>query len=403
MNESADKTAEAKPNVLRIAKKLIIPFFVLLLILSFYFDQGILNFIESVRFVWLNDFMLYITKDGLVLLIILLGAYLLFKRKYEELTLLVITVICSLESAFLLKKIFEIPRPFYTPAFEQMALKLTTGFSFPSMHATFCLAVIPFLHRIIGPRYLRWPVILLLLAIVFSRVYIGLHYMSDVIAGGLLGWSFAEFWLYLDKKMYIGKRLVREFKEKLELRRQVAHALTGIALIFLVQIGVVTAVTLAAALILGLAFVVVLKNYRIPYVSGILEYFEREKDMKIFPGKGPFFFILGSLLALLFFERNIAMASIAIMAVGDAVATIAGHYWGRYKNPFNQLKHLEGTGLAIILSTFAAFTFVPFHLAFVGSIAGIIFESLTLKFVDRVIDDNLLIPVIAGLAMTALS
>lgn len=368
-----------------------------------YFDQAILNFVQGMRFELLNDFMLFITRDGLVLLIAAVGTFLLIKKRYVELALIIIATACSLESAYLLKKIFLIPRPYTTPEFEQMALKLTTGFSFPSMHAAFCFTILPFLSRIFVSKSMRALTGLLLLAVVFSRVYIGLHYMSDIIAGSLLGYSSATFWLYCDKRWNIGARLIAELKRKLELRRQIAHALTGVSLIFLIQMGFINTVTLGAALLIGSALVIILKNYRIPYISKVLEFFEREKDMRIFPGKGAFFFVLGSLMALLFFKHEIALAAIAIMAIGDAVATIVGHYWGKYKNPFNQLKHLEGTMLAIILSTIAAFTFVPFHLAFVGSVAGLVFESLTFKFIDRIIDDNLLIPIIAGIAMTALS
>jgi undecaprenyl-diphosphatase len=383
--------------------KIITVFFVAALVLSFYFDQQILNSIENMRFASLNAFMLFMTKEGLVLLIAVLATWLLFKKKYAELVLLIITATCSLEGAYILKKIFEVPRPYTTPEFEQTALKLTTGFSFPSMHAAFCLGMIPFLKRIFSSKYLQYLCALALLIIAFSRVYIGLHYMSDVIAGGLLGYLVAIFWLHLDESAHIGTRLLNEMKKNLELRRQIAHAMTGIVLIFLVQIGMLTPVSLAVIFLTGSAFIIILKNYRVPILSNVLHFFERERDMKLFPGKGPFFFILGSLLALLFFQKEIALASIAIMAIGDAVATIAGHYFGRYKNPLNQLKHLEGTVLAIIFSTVAAFTFVPFHLAFIGSVAGIIFESLTIRFVDTVIDDNLLIPLVAGIVMTALA
>jgi undecaprenyl-diphosphatase len=387
----------------KFTRKIMLAVFAAALILSFYFDQPILNFIESMRFNALNDFMLFITKDGLIFLIAFMATWLLIKKNYSALTLLIITVACSLESAYLLKKIFQIPRPFTTPEFEQMALKLTTGYSFPSMHAAFCMGVIPFLHRVFKSKYIQYFFALILLLIAFSRVYIGLHYMSDVIAGGLLGYGFAIFWSHLDESRNIAERLLNEMKRNLELRRQAAHALTGIALIFLVQIDLLTPIILAVLFLTGSAFVILLKYYHVPLVSRVLHFFEREKDLKIFPGKGPFFFVLGSLLSLLFFERQIALASIAIMAIGDAVATIAGHYFGKYKNPLNQLKHLEGTVLAIIASTVAAFTFVPFHLAFIGSVAGIVFESLTIRFIGSVIDDNLLIPIVAGIVMTALA
>jgi undecaprenyl-diphosphatase len=376
---------------------------VAVLILSFHYDQAILGFVRQIRFELLNNFMLFITKDGLIMIIAILGGYLLFKKKYAELILIIITATCSLETAFILKKIFQIPRPFSTPEFEQMALKLTTGFSFPSMHAAFCMGVIPFIKKIFNSKIAPPIFITLFLTVVISRTYIGLHYFSDIMAGGLIGYLSGTFWRDQNEKKHIANRLIRQFKENLELRRQIAHAITGIVLIFLVVMGVVDAVTLAVVLVAGLAGVVIIKNYRIPVVSKILEFFEREKDLRLFPGKGPFFFILGSFLALLFFRRDIALASIAVMAIGDAAATVTGYYFGKYKNPFNPLKHLEGTFLAIILSTVAAFTFVPFNLAFLGSIVGIIFESLTIKFLDRVLDDNLLIPIIAGIVMTALA
>ena len=122
--------------------------------------------------------------------------------------------------------------------------------------------------------------------------------------------------------------------------------------------------------------------------------------MKKFPGKGSFFLVLGSLLALLFFEENIALAAIAIMAVGDSITSLVGIYFGQLKNPFNPSKHLEGTIFAIIIGTIAAFTFVPFQDAFLASVIAMTFEALTIKRIDRIIDDNVLIPLIAGFTMS---
>ncbi len=126
---------------------------------------------------------------------------------------------------------------------------------------------------------------------------------------------------------------------------------------------------------------------------------ERPEDLKSFPGKGSFFFVLGSLLALQFFPFEVALAAISIMAVGDAITTVIGTYFGKIKNPLNPKKHLEGTAIAIVASTFAAFFFVPFHVAFLGSLAGMVFESVTVRYISQIIDDNVVIPVVAGLAM----
>ncbi|HMR01423.1 MAG TPA: hypothetical protein PKA32_03465, partial [Candidatus Gracilibacteria bacterium] len=96
----------------------------------------------------------------------------------------------------------------------------------------------------------------------------------------------------------------------------------------------------------------------------------------------------------------IALASIAIMAIGDSLTTLIGVYFGHIKSPTNNLKHLEGTALAIIAGTVAAFNFVSFEKAFIGAFVAMLFEALTIRHIDRIIDDNLLIPIIAGLTMT---
>lgn len=371
--------------------------------LGYAFNNQILSFVVSLRFSPLNEVMLFMTREGLVVLIALLGAFLLVKKRYVEFTLIMLTAIVGLESGYLMKKILHIPRPFATEALSDIALKFTTGYSLPSLHAVFCFSLLPFLKRGFRSRVVRILIAATLILIAFSRVYLGLHYVTDLIIGGLIGYGAAKFWLIVDDRYKVGARLVNQIRLNLELRRQIAHALTGIALIFLIKINVVTAPVLGAVLIAGTVAIILIRDYKIPLIHHALKLFERARDMKFFPGRGAFFFVMGSLLALLLFERQIALAGIAIMAVGDAVTTVIGIYFGRFKNPFNPEKHLEGTMLAIIISTLAAFTFVDFHLAFFGAVAGIFVESLAIKFIDRVIDDNLLIPVVAGIVMTAIS
>ena len=57
--------------------------------------------------------------------------------------------------------------------------------SFPSGHATVAFACATAIALAV-PR-LRWPVYLLAALIAFSRVYVGVHYPLDVLAGALLG------------------------------------------------------------------------------------------------------------------------------------------------------------------------------------------------------------------------
>lgn len=87
-----------------------------------------------------------------------------------------------------LKNLFARPRP------GGEALTLATGFSFPSGHAMLSLAFYGFLVLVAlndyPPKYR--PLILggftvLILFIGFSRIYLNVHYTSDVLAGYLLG------------------------------------------------------------------------------------------------------------------------------------------------------------------------------------------------------------------------
>jgi membrane-associated phospholipid phosphatase len=62
--------------------------------------------------------------------------------------------------------------------------------SFPSGHATSVFAV----ATALGASYpaLRWPLFALASAIALGRVYLGRHYLSDVIAGALIGLAIAS-------------------------------------------------------------------------------------------------------------------------------------------------------------------------------------------------------------------
>lgn len=86
-----------------------------------------------------------------------------------------------------LKDIFKSPRPIGEEGIRVLRESTATGYSFPSGHAqgaaAFWGSLAAYLKRRSG--YLLSMVIILLVAL--SRLYLGVHYLEDVIAGVLLG------------------------------------------------------------------------------------------------------------------------------------------------------------------------------------------------------------------------
>jgi undecaprenyl-diphosphatase len=147
---------------------------------------------------WLQPAMLAITQlgSGVFLAIVAVAFVLLFARKkqYRAAGLLAVAALGGLLILLSLKAGFARPRPMIVPH-----LLSVTEFSFPSGHAMMSaviyLSIASLLAHSIksGCRKTAMIVMALLLSgvIGFSRVYLGVHYPSDVIAGWSVGLAWA--------------------------------------------------------------------------------------------------------------------------------------------------------------------------------------------------------------------
>lgn len=98
------------------------------------------------------------------------------------------TVLVSLYVSFLLKDLFQVPRP---SGVGLRILETPEDFSFPSGHAQSTAAFWFFLAFSLGktPLFILGGVLVALVAL--SRLYLGVHYLEDVLFGALLGFGFA--------------------------------------------------------------------------------------------------------------------------------------------------------------------------------------------------------------------
>lgn len=125
------------------------------------------------------------------------------------------------------------------------------------------------------------------------------------------------------------------------------------------------------------------------------------------PFVGAFWFFFGCGVTFAVFPLNIASAACAMLAAGDGMSTIIGTRWGRHK--ILGKKSFEGSLTMLVFSIAAGLFFVSPSAASIGAIAATVFELLPeAKFFQRhrklgLLDDNLLVPMLAGAAMLAFS
>lgn len=105
-------------------------------------------------------------------------------------------------SSHVIKPLFERLRPCNNPALKEQVRLLVqcgSGFSFTSSHATNHFGMATVLSFFLGRRNLavRWLFYIWAASIAFSQVYVGVHFLADVVAGAFLGFFLAKTVLYL--------------------------------------------------------------------------------------------------------------------------------------------------------------------------------------------------------------
>lgn len=156
-------------------------------------DNSLLLSIHRLASPALDRGMIAITKAGgflgMLLLVIGVLGYLALRRRWDQAVFFGLAAAGAEVGNLLLKAVFHRVRPdlWPSPAPEH-------DYSFPSGHAMGGVAVMAGLIVLAWPTRARWPVLVLgsafALAVSFSRLYLGVHFPSDVLAswGASLAW-----------------------------------------------------------------------------------------------------------------------------------------------------------------------------------------------------------------------
>lgn len=207
-------------RVLNVIKKnwifvvLLISLFLFLIILKDVYGDKILMddlisrdlLVNSIRSDFLTSVFKIITNLGGSLVIILITILLsvLVKDKNTKIYIIINLLLVFLLN-LLLKNIIQRDRPFgYNLIIEE-------GFSFPSGHSMVSFGVYGFIIYLLYKSRFNYKTIyialisFLVLLIGFSRVYLGVHYLSDVISGYLVSFIYLIIFIKIYKKVKLIK------------------------------------------------------------------------------------------------------------------------------------------------------------------------------------------------------
>ncbi len=160
-----------------------------IMIISFIFDDDIVIFVDSIRNSYLDAFFNWVTNiASTVLILVVMTSLLLWEtRKREWILPLWLSFILSGLITLLLKISVSRTRPFQALNLGVSLVFPGWNTSFPSWHAAAAFSGMAILDREF-PRF-KWIWILFACLVAFSRLYIGAHYLSDIMAGSIIGYA----------------------------------------------------------------------------------------------------------------------------------------------------------------------------------------------------------------------
>lgn len=168
-------------------------------------DLGFYNSLMNLRCDFLDKYFVFITKFGDVAFIcgLVFGVILFLRNKYS-LLYGCLAIDCALTNK-IVKHIIRRDRP------DVLKLIKQGGFSYPSGHSmiSMCMygCLIYIVLKKIKNKYLKWFLVfmlsLLIVSVGLSRIYVGVHYLSDVISGFILGLIILILYIELINKYFV--------------------------------------------------------------------------------------------------------------------------------------------------------------------------------------------------------
>lgn len=180
------------------------------------YERNLFFFLNGSDSNFLDTLMWVISRSRVWILFYVFVAFFLFYKTLKKEAVLVLLcfiltmVLCDQFSSGLIKPLFERLRPAHHPDFRDLVDIVHGhrggGFSFISGHATNSFGFAVFLSLVFRNRWVTLVALVWATLISYSRIYLGLHFVSDVV-GGMLAGTFIAMVMYavfvsLRKKLF---------------------------------------------------------------------------------------------------------------------------------------------------------------------------------------------------------
>ena len=171
-------------------------------------DQSLVLAINSMHSTFLDSFMWFLSGSYILFFLLPFVFYFLFKVYSSKqlvwiLVALLLTIVLTDQlSVHAFKEVFQRYRPSHNLLlksklhFHEYPDGSFYGggkFGFVSSHASNYFGVLTIMYALIRRLWVKIILFVICLLIIYSRVYLGVHYVSDVICGALLGFVLAQF------------------------------------------------------------------------------------------------------------------------------------------------------------------------------------------------------------------
>ena len=174
-------------------------------------DHSLIQTINGCNSEWMDQFMWFVSGPFIVIPIVLLISWTMYKSySLKEsgwiLFGIIITIaLADLSSVYLFKEVFmryrpshhiELSQQLHFYQFDNGDLYKGGKYGFVSSHAANYFALLVLVYGLIQKYWMKILLVLIILIILYSRVYLGVHYVSDVICGAILGYLIAKLVLH---------------------------------------------------------------------------------------------------------------------------------------------------------------------------------------------------------------